>query len=346
MMILLASEFLELGKTIPIIDVRTPAEFEQGHIPGAYNIPLFTNEERAVVGTLYKKASKESALMKGLDFVGSKMSSFITEAKKIAPESKILIHCWRGGMRSASMAWLFKTAGFEAHTLYGGYKAYRNYIRKSFENQSQMVILGGYTGSGKTEILKHITACKAQAIDLEALANHKGSAFGHIGQLPQPTTEQFENNLAYEWSRNNFSSAIWLEDESRAIGYIQQPDNFYRKLRESIMVFVDVPREIRIQRLVNEYSGIDQQALKNALIKICRRLGGQNFNKSIAALQENDYTTVADLTLTYYDRAYTFGVEQRDSSKVFTLKLDEDNPKKTAQKVLDFYESLRTNNSI
>ena len=339
-MILLPSEFLAQGKTLPMVDVRTPAEFEQGHIPGAFNIPLFTNEERAIVGSLYKREGKDIAFMKGLDFVGPRMRSFVRAARKIAPERKILVHCWRGGMRSGSMAWLFKSAGFEAHTLEGGYKAYKRHIRKSFDVDSQWIILGGYTGSGKTEILKEVAAIGEQMVDLEGIAHHKGSAFGHIGQEPQPTTEQFENNLGEIWSQLHFSKAIWMEDESKAIGHVYQPENFYQKLRNANLIFIDVPKEARIQRLVKEYAGIDQQALRDSLVKITRRLGGQNYKNAIKALDENDYATVADITLTYYDKAYGYGVSQRDSSKVYKLKVNGDNPKDTAKKVVEFVNDL------
>ena len=337
-MILLPSEFLALGETLPIVDVRTPAEFEQGHIPGAFNIPLFTNEERAVVGTLYKREGKEVAFMKGLDFVGPRMRSFVKSARKIAPERKILVHCWRGGMRSGSMAWLFKSAGFEAHTLEGGYKAYRRHIRKSFDAKSHWIILGGYTGSGKTEILQEISNIGQQVVDLEGIANHKGSAFGHIGQEPQPTTEQFENNLGQRWLQLDFAKTIWMEDESKAIGHVYQPENFYQKLRSSRLIFIDIPKEARIQRLVKEYAGIDHQALKDSLDKITRRLGGQNHKKAAMALEVNDYATVADITLSYYDKAYGYGVSQRNASSVFTLKVEGDNPKATARLVVDYYQ--------
>ncbi len=328
---LLASEFLEIGKKIPMVDVRTPAEFEHGHIPGAYNIPLFSNEERAVVGTLYKHEGKEVAFMKGLDFVGPRMRSFIKEARRIAPSRELAVHCWRGGMRSGSMAWLFSAAGFRTHTLEGGYKAYRHFIRRSFDKPAKRIILGGYTGSGKTEILKEVAALGHQIIDLEGLANHKGSAFGHIGQEPQPTTEQFENDLGFYWNELDFGKPVWMEDESRAIGHVFQPENFYNKLRESLLVFVDIPKELRIQRLVKEYAGIDQQALEEALSKITRRLGGQNYKKAKKALDGNDFATVADITLTYYDKAYAYGVSQRDKNKVVKIEVKADDPRKTAE---------------
>src|SRR5437868_4963839 len=149
-------QFLTLAETIPMIDVRSPAEFEKGHIPGAINLPLFNNEERAIIGTLYKQKGKEQAVLAGLDIVGPKMSALVSESKKIAANNEVLVHCWRGGMRSGSFCWLLNTVGINASTLKKGYKGYRDHVLKSFEKNFQLIILGGETGSGKTEILKFI----------------------------------------------------------------------------------------------------------------------------------------------------------------------------------------------
>mgnify|MGYP003349536217 CR=1 FL=1 len=195
----------------PIVDVRTPAEFEQGHIPGAINLPLFSNEERKIIGTLYKKEGKQPAIRKGLEIVGPKLATLVAEINNIKknffpttspPSSKdrvgigsILFHCWRGGMRSSSVAWLAQMAGYASTTLQGGYKTYRNYVLQSFHSSINLKIIGGYTGSGKTIILEELKKQGEQIINLEHLAHHKGSAFGAFGQEKQPTQEQFENNL-------------------------------------------------------------------------------------------------------------------------------------------------------
>lgn len=321
-MYLLASEFVEKSNYLPVIDVRTPAEFEQGHIPNAFNIPLFSNEERAIVGTIYKKQGKEHAVQKGLELVGPKMIDFVNRAKKISSGKELLVHCWRGGMRSQSMVWLFKTAGMEAHSLVGGYKAYRAYNRKWFEKQIKLVVLGGYTGSGKTQILKQLADSGQQVVDLEGIAHHKGSAFGHIGELPQPTTEQFENNLAEAWRLLDFSKTVWVEDESKAIGHVYQPDIIYQKIRNAQVIFIDVPKIQRIKNLVSDYTGIDYNALKNSLDKIVRRLGNDNYKKAVEALQVMDYELVADISLRYYDKAYGYGVDLRNQEKVFKISTE------------------------
>jgi tRNA 2-selenouridine synthase len=180
-----------------LIDVRSPAEFARAHIPNAHSLPLFNDEERAKVGTMYKQMSPEAALLKGLEIVGPKMSGFVKKAIKWSPDRKVIVHCWRGGKRSGSVAWLLKFAGFDVLTIEGGYKNYRQTVLQSFDNQllKNMIILGGKTGSGKTYILKELEKRGEQIIDLEGLANHKGSAFGWIGENQQPTTEHFENLL-------------------------------------------------------------------------------------------------------------------------------------------------------
>jgi len=332
-----AAEFLRLKESLPLVDVRTPAEFAQGHIPGAVNIPLFSNDERIVVGTLYKKSGKEAAILKGLDIVGPKMSSFVKSVRRIAPKGKVLLHCWRGGMRSGSMAWLFRTAGFEATTLIGGYKAYRRYIREELGKESNLIILGGKTGSGKSEILRVLAVSGEQMLDLEAIAHHKGSAFGHIGQEEQPTSEQFENNLYEVWKRFDLSKPIWLEDESRAIGKVSIPEPLFVKMRNSPVIFIDLSMEERVKRLVKEYAEFEPESLEKAVLRISKRLGGQNVKEALLAIQNRDFAKAAAITLHYYDKAYLNGLEKRRRENIFQLPLNKDNPEKNAQIVKDFY---------
>ena len=210
-----AREFLDKAVMFPVIDVRSPSEFLKGHIPGAFNIALFDDEERRKVGTLYKNSGKESSVLLGLDLVGPKMSGFVKAASRIALEREVLLHCWRGGMRSSGMAWLFETAGFKVSVLEGGYKAYRRFIRRKLEENIKLVVLGGKTGSGKSDILDHLAQSGEQVIDLEGIAHHKGSAFGAFGQESQPTTGHFENNLYHELNKFDLNLPVWVEDESR-----------------------------------------------------------------------------------------------------------------------------------
>ncbi|NCA86730.1 MAG: tRNA 2-selenouridine(34) synthase MnmH [Clostridia bacterium] len=325
---------------LPIIDVRSPAEFAQGHIPGAVNIALFDDAERASVGKLYKSAGREAAIMRGLDIVGPKMSGFIKAARKVAPGKEIRIHCWRGGMRSESLAWLFSTAGFEVSVLEGGYKNYRQYIRRALDADADYIILSGKTGTGKTEILHELQQQGEQVLDLEGLAHHKGSAFGAIGELPQPTTEQFENDLFESFKSLDFEKPIWLEDESRSIGKVIIPDPLFTKMRNSTVISLDMPQPLRIRRLVKDYAAYPADELIDALQHITRRLGGQHAAAAIAAIRESDFETAIRITLDYYDKTYSFGLEKRDLEKVHTLATDTTDAKENSQKVLDFLKQM------
>jgi len=336
-------DFLKQSEQIPIIDVRSPAEYAHAHIPGAYNIPLFSNDERAQVGTSYKKQGKEKAVILGLELVGSKLADYVRQARPLAVENKLLVHCWRGGMRSASMAWLLNTAGLQAKTLIGGYKAYRRHIKSSFAKDFELLILGGMTGSGKTEILLEMARQGEQVIDLEGLAHHKGSAFGSIGQLKQDSTEQFENNLFEDWKKLDENKIVWLEDESQAIGSVRIPEELYIRIRKSPVIKINLPKKERIEWLVKDYGSFDKEKLKNAVLRIEKRLGGVRTKESIDAIDSNDFHKVADITLEYYDKAYNYGLSNRTDQSVFDIDLDKISPKENAQKIIELYNSLITN---
>jgi tRNA 2-selenouridine synthase len=332
-------EFLA-NSQLPVIDVRSPAEFAQGHIPGAVNIALFDDAERATVGKLYKSAGREAAIMRGLDIVGPKMSGFVKAARRVAPGKEIRIHCWRGGMRSESLAWLFSTAGFEVSVLEGGYKNYRRYIRQALASEAKYIILSGKTGTGKTEILHALQQQGEQVLHLEGLAHHKGSAFGSIGELPQPTTEQFENDLFEALKILDPEKPIWIEDESRSIGKVIIPDSFFTKMRNSTVISLDMPQPLRIRRLVKDYAAYPADELIDALQHIMRRLGGQHAATAIAAIRESDFETAIRITLDYYDKTYAFGLEKRDEKKVHTITTDTADAKENTAKVLDFLKQM------
>lgn len=325
-------EFLAKAQSLPVVDVRSPGEYDHAHIPGAVSIPLFDNEERALVGTKYKNAGKDSAVLLGLDLVGPKLAGFVKQSKKLNPQTKeVLVHCWRGGMRSGSFAWLLDTAGLTASTLAGGYKAYRNAVLSAFAETRELIVLGGKTGSGKTDILKELARQGEQVIDLEGLAHHKGSTYGAIGQLPQPATEQYENLLFGVWRTLDRNRRIWIEDESRNVGSCFVPMALWQQMRAAPVAFVDVPKAVRVQRLVAEYTGIDHSLLVEATQRISKRLGGKVTKDALEALTRNDYAAVADLTLDYYDKAYLHGLSQRDQAQVHPLDVTVDSPAETAR---------------
>ncbi|GAB2551258.1 tRNA 2-selenouridine(34) synthase MnmH [Spirosoma aerophilum] len=334
-------EFLSKARSLPVIDVRSPGEYDHAHIPGAVSIPLFDNDERAQVGTKYKNAGKDAAVLMGLSMVGPKLADFVKLSKKLNPQNKeVLVHCWRGGMRSGSFAWLLDTAGLTASTLVGGYKAYRNAVLDSFVQPLKLIILGGKTGSGKTDILKELARQGEQIIDLEGLANHKGSSYGAIGQRPQPASEQFENLIFQTLLTLDTSRRIWLEDESRNIGSCFIPMALWQQMRAAPVAFIDLPKTKRVTRLVTEYANIDHNLLVEATERIRKRLGGKVTQDALDALANHDYATVADLTLDYYDKAYLHGLSHRDPSTIQTIETAEDNPEETAKQLIEWVDAI------
>lgn len=302
---------------LPIIDVRSPGEFNHGHIPEAINIPLFSNDERAHVGTVYKQNSKEAAIEIGYTYVKPKLKSFISDALKVAPNKKVIVHCWRGGMRSQSFAkHLAENEFHDVMVINGGYKAYRNLVLNDLEKPLNLKVLGGYTGSGKTQILKQLKKIGHQVIDLEGLANHKGSAFGGIGQKEQPTVEQFENNLHSVWRKLDLNKPIWVEDESHNIGKVKIPMQFFNQIRNSKLYFIEIPKSERAKFLVTEYAKRNTEMLKESILRISKRLGDLNAKKSIQLLDEEKFYKVALISLHYYDKFYLKGMKKRNNEVV------------------------------
>ncbi|MCW3805850.1 tRNA 2-selenouridine(34) synthase MnmH [Plebeiibacterium marinum] len=314
-------------ENIPVIDVRSPGEFEKGHIPGAYNIPLFNNEERAHVGTVYKQNSKEAAIELGYEYVTPKLEWFINESQKVSPDKKVVVHCWRGGMRSHSFAKHLEENGFcNVKVIDKGYKGFRNFVLDSFKVGVDLKVIGGFTGSGKTHILHRLENIGCQIVDLEGLANHKGSAFGGIGEEVQPTVEQFENNLFDIWRRLDFSKPVYIEDESHNIGSVKLPMDLYEMIRNAIVYFLVVPKEQRAKVLVGDYAGFDNELLEYGIHKIKKKLGGYVTKLALEALENKDYFQVAMYTLNYYDKSYMRGVMRRDPGKIRKIELVDSDP--------------------
>lgn len=308
-MALSLDDFFRLRTTIPVVDVRSPLEYEAGHMRGVVNIPLLNNEERIQVGTTYKQKGQKAAIKVGFALVGPRLLDIINEAEKVGRE--MLVHCWRGGMRSNNFCQFVGMAGVKAQPLTGGYKAYRQRAMDSYRLPFRLRIIGGCTGSGKSDLLRELRRQGAQILDLEALANHKGSAFGGLTMPPQPTTEQFQNELFEEILKLDVNRPVWVEDESIAIGKIFIPADFWKTMSSSPVVEMLVPQEVRVERLVEEYGPADRGAFLEAMTNITRKLGGQNFNLAKEKLMEGDMHTTIRLLLTYYDKAYLNGLERK-----------------------------------
>jgi len=342
-------EFLKLARQYPVLDVRSPGEYTHAHIPIAHSLPLFTDEERKQVGTAYKQQSREVAIKIGLDYFGVKMKTMVEQTETIdadfnksgiamnvpVPPSGggggcVLVHCWRGGMRSAAVAWLLDMYGFKVYVLTGGYKAYRKWVLAQFEKDYNFNIIGGYTGSGKTLLIHELIKENKTVIDLEGLANHKGSAFGTIENKSQPGQEMFENSLAEalfdtgykipdESVQNQASSiqfpasCIYVEDESQRIGNLQIPMPLWRTMRKAPVFFMDIPFEERLEYITEEYGKQSKHYLKDAILRIQKRLGGLETKNAVNFLEEDNFKESFRILLTYYDKWYHKGLYNREN---------------------------------
>ena len=305
------TDFLTHSKHELIVDVRAPIEFLKGHISNAINIPLFEDSERAEIGTLFKQQGKDTAVTRGLEIVSPKMVSFVNQVKDLSKTKKVFVYCFRGGMRSNSFAWLMNTSGLEAKLLKGGYKVYRNHVLHSFEEQKKLVLLGGKTGSGKTDVIKQLARLSYQTIDLEALAHHKGSAFGAINESKQHAQQNFEHSLYEAFKNLDDSQLIVLEDESKNIGFNKLPHPLWLQMKEATIIKLEIPLELRIQKLVEDYTTVHIEELKACVLKISQQLGSLNTKLCLQHLAENNLHDVARLSLLYYDKAYSFMYEHK-----------------------------------
>ena len=323
-------DFLELAKTNVVLDVRSPSEYAHAHIPNAQSLPLFSDEERKVVGTAYKQLSRENAIKFGLDYFGPNMRKMVEKVESLSKVSesephtskKILIHCWRGGMRSGAVSWLLDLYGFQVFTLEGGYKVYRNWILQQFEKPYNFKIIGGFTGSGKTPLLFGLQKNNQAIIDLEGLANHKGSALGGIGQEAQPSQEMFENLLGMELSKYVVQTQIFLEDESQRIGNMQIPMAMWHNMRKSLVYFINIPFEERLDYLTKEYGKQAKSELVTAIMRIQKRLGGLETKNAINYLLENNFKESFRILLKYYDKWYEKGLYNRENSEELIQKIE------------------------
>jgi tRNA 2-selenouridine synthase len=327
------SEFLPLADSVPVFDVRSPGEYHHAHIPGAYSLPLFTDEERAIVGTAYKQQGKQPAVKIGLDYFGPKMKSIIEEVERILAsvspqQNKIVVHCWRGGMRSAGVAWLLDLYGYEVQTIVGGYKAFRTWALQIFQQELRFRVLGGYTGSGKTYIIQSLLNKHQPAIDLEGIAQHKGSAFGAIGMPPQPSQEMFENQLAlaiYHQTKQHPNQPIWIEDESQRIGSVNIPHLLWATIRKQQVIFIDIPFAERVKHIVSEYGSLEKEKLIVAVSRIEKRFGPNETKMTIQDLNEDRIESAFSQLLKYYDKAYEKSLFNRENIALLLQKKPFDN---------------------
>ncbi len=343
-------KFSLLSEKYPVLDVRTPGEYLKAHIPGALSLPLFDDDERKIIGRKYKQQSREEAVKAGLDVFSERMKTIHNEVLELSAiwrqknnfikngQQYFLLHCWRGGMRSATVAWLLSLYGYKIYTLNGGYKAFRKWVLQQFERKNNFKILGGYTGSGKTLLLKEISKKGKHIIDLESLASHKGSAFGSLGEKQQPSQEMFENLLAIELHKihdhhqkrmldNSYEHTkkdlpeVWLEDESRNIGRVSIPNAMWTEMQNSPVYFLEIPFEQRLAHIIKIYGSFDKEDLKLCILKINKRLGGLNTKDALQFLHQNNIKDCFSILLNYYDKYYSASLENREHFLSFLNKI-------------------------
>ena len=331
--------FTNLSKDCAVYDVRTPAEYEHAHIPGAKNLPIFSNDERALIGTLYKKSSREKAILKGFELFGPKMKSIIERLISYGhkPGDTVLFHCWRGGMRSEAMAWIAQFYGFESHILEGGYKAFRNNLLQRFNTTLSPIIIGGFTGSGKTQILHALQNMGEYIIDIEAIAHHRGSSFGAIGNMPQGSQEDFENKLALAYPEMQIKR-LFIEDESRKIGRNILPIQLYETIQSSPVVFIDIPQEKRLMWLAEQYQDKDRESIREAIVRLSKRLGGANTKAALEELDNGNLNKCFAYPLAYYDDTYNYGISRRNPDLVYRIPLPDIQHESNAEIILDFIQ--------
>jgi len=313
-----------------LIDVRSPSEYYKGHMPNSINIPLFDNDERSIIGTIYKKQGREKAVTEGLNFLEKKIESLLDKlfmnidshkdiSKKNNNEFSIRIYCSRGGMRSQSIAWLLEKYEFNPITLKGGYKTYRRWILDSFSKKWNIVIIGGKTGTGKTRLLSLLEKNKYQTIDLEGFACHRGSTFGGLGMKKQPSNEQFENIIAEKLNSFKLPNIIFVEAESANIGKCRIPHEFFNQMKHSRRIEILRSESNRLDELIHTYSVFKKEELQESVLRIKKRLGPHRTKIALESINNEKWDLVCRAVLDYYDKCYEFEKVGKTNIKILDL---------------------------
>ncbi len=298
------------------VDVRSPKEYMEDHIPESVNLPILDDDQRKIVGTLYKQEGKESASQKGVEMVLPVLGGKLQQLRALAMQGQVVLYCWRGGLRSRSMAELSAAAGIEAKRLVGGYKEYRKYVMHELEHMPlpPFYSLYGLTGTGKTEIIKMLEEQGVYTLDLEGYANHRGSVFGSVGLGGQPSQKHFDSVLLKKLQQIPIDAPTVIEGESSKIGRLFIPKKVFAHLLASNKILVYDSVGNRAKRIIEEYTKKQsKEELVQAVGFLGRRIGKQKVERYIEAIEAEDYQPVVEeLLVKYYDPLYNHPSEPSD----------------------------------
>ncbi|MBI3032160.1 tRNA 2-selenouridine(34) synthase MnmH [Candidatus Woesearchaeota archaeon] len=315
-----------IDQNFVFFDTRTPNEFAEDHIPGAISLPLFSNEERAIVGTIYKQVGKEQAIEEGIKYFSAKLDTFFKEVKQYK-QQKIVIYCWRGGMRSKAVASFLESIGFDVFQLEGGHKAYRTYVREQLPKISlpkNILVLWGLTGVGKTELLITLKKQEYNTLDLEGLAQHRSSMFGGIGLKPR-TQKMFESYLFQALKTLENKNYVFTEGESKKIGNVQIPDFLMESIKKGINIRVNENIEKRAKRITKEYYQDPEmiEEIKKIIPKTKQKVGKQQVQMMLNALEQKDFITTNKILLEYYyDPLYKYTIDAIKYESIITNDIE------------------------
>lgn len=331
------------------IDVRSPIEFTEATIPGAINIPILNNEERAVVGALYKEQGSYSAKIKGIEFVSRKLTYIYSQFESLAKQYKnIILFCWRGGLRSRTVANFLSSLGLKIYQLKGGYKQYRKHVVSYFEKHNlehKFIVLHGHTGVGKTEILEKLRMSNIPILHLEELVKNSGSVFGKIyyDDNNKKITQKMFDALIFETLRSSNSKYIMVESEGQRVGGVSLPKNLFELIVNGKHILLETTLENRIKRLVNDYTnkGSDNDSLlQSAIWKLKKSIGIKNVELCITWIEESKYKKVAEKLINeYYDPLYKYSIKKYD----YIMGINYENINEAVNKITELYFDLKSN---